>query len=320
MKKCAVIVFLFCFSMNSYALDSPKQTKSFFFGSPWYLFDYVGKEDINIKSLGKALVGYSKKGGFIDTTHMGDSFKWTVYYQKELYKTIQSRTKKITLEIVESVYDISLEYGKLSSQEEKEFSIELAGYLAYYWSVYHEMLSWYNYKSTGLFSEFGSAFSPEDLYSDLLGTIIAKEALKSNDFEKASFAYLDFWMERLNLQPLDVVKKAHKSVIEKSWWNGKSYPFNKVYKRNFDIGFDNGTITPFLLKEFSQDANAIELSVPLIPNKDNFQINIRIKPKEKQGKILLDLAKQKEYLIIERDFLIIMKEIEKDAVEKLKYE
>ena len=51
--------------------------------------------------------------------------------------------------------------------------IRLAEYIGFEISVWHEIATWYGWSWVSTFPETASAFSPEDLYSNILGTKIA---------------------------------------------------------------------------------------------------------------------------------------------------
>ena len=53
--------------------------------------------------------------------------------------------------------------------------------------MWHEIATWFGYKMTGFYPEFGSAFSWEDMYSNLLGCHVGYLALYDNEhsFDRA---------------------------------------------------------------------------------------------------------------------------------------
>ncbi|TOM58444.1 hypothetical protein CGH73_26665, partial [Vibrio parahaemolyticus] len=60
-----------------------------------------------------------------------------------------------------------------SAHQRYTLSAYLAAKLAFQLAVWHEIAQWYGYQSVPGFSEGISAFSPEDLYSNLLGARLA---------------------------------------------------------------------------------------------------------------------------------------------------
>lgn len=305
-------------------LNMPKQKNSFFFGIRFLDCDFVGSEDVNLTWLTNAGIGYSYNGGFIDTTHIGGGVFWTQYLQQEIYdemsdldKSFSVKTKKPNLE-----FHINVIFPQNPCEEDlKKISIDLAAHITYCWAFIHESMSWYGYKSTGIFSEFESAFSPEDFYCDVLGINIAMEALKSNkDFDSASLSLLKKWMEDLELLDSSKVDLALEGSIKAGLWNGKRWPSNRVLLRDFDAGLKDGIIKPNLLNGvFEKEGCPINLFIPKIPLMEGYSIRVEIEPQESQGKILLESCnKNKKDKLVFEDFALIIKAIEKDAIEKLK--
>jgi len=64
------------------------------------------------------------------------------------------------------------------------------------------MITWYGYKSTGFFSEYISAFSCEDIYSDIVGVNLAVKALKDEtcSFDDAMTMLIDKELQELKCQ------------------------------------------------------------------------------------------------------------------------
>ena len=108
---------------------------------------------------------YTRTGGFIDIGHMRDYADWTAY----LYNVIKSG--------VESGQEIILKIGAeggtktliIPTPDGNVNLFELAGSIAYDLSVWHEIATWYGISYIPMVNEKYSSFSPEDLYSNLLG-------------------------------------------------------------------------------------------------------------------------------------------------------
>ena len=312
-------------------VKKPGQDPSFFFGirekgdgliKGIVRYEKFGTENISLDWFTKTGIGYSLNGGFIDTTHIGECCLWTQYLEQELYEELKQGDKSFDLKINKPnlEFHIKIGYPKNPTNEDlKKISVELAGYLVYNWCVIHEAMSWYGYKSTGLVKEFESAFSPEDLYSDVLGIHIAQEALSSGeDFDVACLKILKEKMGELKLQNSSMVNRAIEKIIG-NWWNGKFWPRNKVWVRNWDIGLD-GNITSLLVKEISKEKVPISLPVPKIPQVAGYVIKVEVEADGKQAKKLLKLAGKgpRDNLVLQ-DFKKIMPKLRKEAEKKLKH-
>ncbi|MEK6935484.1 MAG: DUF4056 domain-containing protein, partial [Nanoarchaeota archaeon] len=203
-----------------------------------------------------------------------------------------------------------------------EVSADLAPYLAFISTVWHEIITWYGYSSVGLFSEKPSSFSWEDLYSDLMGSNIASESLKSKkDFEAEVTSIMRKHLIELDVQEKSVAKSATKTIRGK-WFSGMCYPAIHMMKRSFDIGLDNGCITPWLVPGICK--NPSPKSYCFIHHLENisqrgFSFKLTLFPKEMQSKKILKLVQKDEkinYLLPETDFLKIVESIKQEAIKE----
>jgi hypothetical protein len=159
-------------------------------------------------------------------------------------------------------------------------------------TTWHEVLTRFGYKCIGLPTEFPSAFSWEDSYSNLLGTVVAVNALQDaqHPYNEAMQIALDREMAKLGVQPVEVAKKASESVKDQ-WYTGGVSMLVTMRKRNFDIGLGDGMVSPTLIPSAPQCPGAEPFSYPA-PNLDvlaqhGFAMTIEIEPREwESGKIL----------------------------------
>ena len=83
----------------------------------------------------------------------------------------------------------------------RALSRALAEYIAFRLSIWHEIATWYGWSATALFPERASAFSLEDLYSNLLGIKIVRSMVEvgATSIEIQYNQNLDRWLaESLN--------------------------------------------------------------------------------------------------------------------------
>ena len=64
-------------------------------------------------------------------------------------------------------------------------AVPLAQWIAFQLSTWHEIATWFGWSALSIFPEEASAFSPEDLYSNLLGIRIAGAQPGRNDALRA---------------------------------------------------------------------------------------------------------------------------------------
>jgi hypothetical protein len=130
----------------------------------------------------------------------------------------------------------------------REAALILGPYMAYTMVTWHEILTWFGYKSVGIVPEYHSAFSWEDTYSNLLGTVLATRALRDTQhtYDQAMTIALDEEMRRLGVQPAAVARQASASV-QGQWYSGSIGTFINMKKRGLDVGLDTGFVTPILV-------------------------------------------------------------------------
>jgi hypothetical protein len=279
-------------------------------------------------------VAYTCRGGHIDIIHVRITADWTAYLTAQTYQHLMDRKSRFSckLAVDRSRSYVTLSYPEnwdgLSEAERSEVAKEIAfavgPYLAYTMTTWHEMLTWYGFKCIGPFPEFPSAFSWEDSYSNLLGTIIGARALRDSQhqYNEAVEIALDEEMARLGVQSAAVARQASESVRGK-WFTGNVIFQVNMMKRNFDIGLENGTITPTLVPEVSECPEAEPLPLP-VPRLDvlaqyGFALKLEIEPHEwERGKILRIVYgdKPRKRIVPEEHFAIIMDHIRQDAAER----
>lgn len=203
---------------------------------------------------------FTNKGGFIDTAHVRDTADFAFY----LYRSLKQRE--------ENSYEVNLtpelrerrivfeNLDQLNSDNHDE--AKLAALMAFRLAQWHEIAQWFGLVSVGGFKEYPSAFSPEDLYSNMLGALIAYEILKINpEIKQEAFVVLFPDYFRKHLKMLDAQDEdttiAKLKEIDGIWWDSSKRLPNKwvVKTRDYHFSLDlipnavtNGTplsLTPF---------------------------------------------------------------------------
>ncbi len=267
----------------------------------------LGDHSYSITLSEKNGILYTCKGGNIDLAHVRKSADWTAFLARKVYyKMMKNRTYYKFNFTESSRYYLTINYPEnwvnLEKKEKDliafDISLELGRYLAYTGTTWHEILTWFGYKSSGLVSEEQSAFSWEDTYSNLLGTEIAVKALRN-----AKHSYNDaITIELINtLLDLDVkssyfAKWASKAVRGK-WFSYHPIFGLQILNRNFDTGIDDGFVSPSIAEEFSpcdnpNDPSGHDLAVPdlSILDKHGLSIKLEIEPHEWENNRILNIA------------------------------
>lgn len=113
---------------------------------------------------------YTTHGGFIDTAHVRDTADMTVYiFSQILPKLGQAFTLDLDSELAQRRLVFNAFTPPTDPVARYTLAAWLAAHLAFQVAEWHEIAQWYGFESVPGFSEGVSAFSPEDLYSNLLG-------------------------------------------------------------------------------------------------------------------------------------------------------
>jgi len=277
---------------------------------------------------------YTCRAGHIDITHLRWNADYTRYLIRKTRETLRKKGKgfsfNISLEL--SRHNVKFSYPEkwddLSQREKEkianEIAFEIGRYLAFNATIWHEILTWFGVHFIGFEPEFNSAFSWEDVYSNLLGTKLAVEALKdtSYKYDEAMTLAIDRELRALGVQPRNTAIRASQSMRGK-WFKG--YFLVDTMKKNIDIGLDDGHVTPVLVPGIC-DGTAPELRP--VPNTDilskyGFSMKYEIHPQEWEKARILKIVYpdgKGEKIQVERHFPIIMDYIRKQAIEEYGYD
>ena len=169
---------------------------------------------------------YTCRGGFIDLAHVRDYADWTVYLAWEIDRHAASGgVIVLPPEGGERFLVIQpLPASRLTRANRRATVIDLARYAAFNLSVWHELASGSGWASFQMFPETASTFSPEDLYSNVLGTRIAADILLDNqaDGEAAFNAAMTERLPAALAQLGAIAKEGTDAVltgIDGQWWD-----------------------------------------------------------------------------------------------------
>jgi len=267
-----------------------------------FLGKNVGSHGYYYSPLEKNGIVYTCRAGHVDIAHVRIAADWTAYLTTQVYRHLMNGDPTFSYKLT---VDRSREYvgfaypsgwDNLTPEQRSTVAADIAThvgpYLAFTMTTWHEILTWFGFKCTGLPTEFPSAFSWEDSFSNLLGTVVAAEALQDPDhsYNEAVTLALDRELTLLGLQPGEAARRASESV-KGQWSVGEFMMFLTIQKRNFDIGLGDGMVTPSLVPSMAECPGTEPLSYPA-PRLDvlaqyGFAMTLEIEPHEwESGKIL----------------------------------
>ncbi|MBB1314480.1 MULTISPECIES: DUF4056 domain-containing protein [Aliivibrio] len=253
---------------------------------------------------------YSEKGGFLDSAHIRDTADFTYFLYTEISAHLgENYSIALSPELKDRIVQMNASTESYSQAQRKSISIEVAALTAYRLAQWHEIAQWFGMESVGGFKEYASAFSPEDLYSNMLGAKLASAVISNNpnldknDFSKAMTQAIHDKFIELKVGSKEE-SKAEIESMDGVWWDSDKRLPNKwvVIHREYHLGTD---LRPNGFKNGMEESLATEheglVTFKLMPNQnDNAFVAL---PKSLQSKSywtpsdfqrIADFAKEKD--------------------------
>jgi len=332
---------------NNHSVKGRPRARVGRYASPSVGTVFVDTEDLGVHGYysswsEKIGIAYTCKAGHIDLAHVRKSADWTAYLAANILEQLKQNETKFSFKFKEPArYYVQLTYPdwwKDLPEDEKyritrDISIGLGQYFTYVGCTWHEILTWFGYRSVGLYPEFPSAFSWEDSFSDLLGAHLGGKALRDTEreYDEAMTLALKRELDDLGIQPRDVAIRAS-NAVRGLWFSGDFLFLVDMKGRNFDIGLDDGLVTPWLVPSSAEGSGGLPecegaqpQSYPA-PSLDflseyGFSAKFDLERKELQRHKILsivypDRKERRKRIEPAAHFPAIMANIMKDAVEK----
>ncbi|TDN53922.1 DUF4056 domain-containing protein [Scandinavium goeteborgense] len=197
---------------------------------------------------------YTHRGGFIDIAHVRDTADNTFYIFSRIYPKLGSQWRFFYSEEL-GLRRIQLNAFTPPASMPQRYTLAawLAGKIAFELAQWHEIAQWYGFQSVPGFSEEISAFSPEDLYSNLLGArlainvILQGKAGSIEDYNQAMDEQIHQALVGLGVVTREETERMFRQV-DGDWWNSKRRVPDKflVLKRNYSLSENRfPTAVPF---------------------------------------------------------------------------
>jgi len=188
---------------------------------------------------------YTCRGGVIDLAHVRDNADNTLALVSAVARSLETggvvdvppQGARMRAHLQPVSAEAIQKYGRI------QLATVLAQWLAYQFSIWHEIATFYGYASLAEWPEKISAFSPEDLYSNQIGArlaggiILAKEARSDVEYGLSMDAWIKRMLRRLDAVPLQDSRAAMRAV-DGAWWDSeKRIPdWTLVKRRQFETG------------------------------------------------------------------------------------
>jgi hypothetical protein len=225
---------------------------------------------------------YTCRGGFVDFSHLRAAADWTVYL------TFKLLTDAGDFELPPEAGTLKLSFrhtDELSTEE----TIALAQKIAFERLTWHEAASWYYHPPYHIRTDQQSAFTPEDTYSNFLGTVIGKKIalrilsgfetrpyaeIATEEIDKAIAALQPVAAKKDSKRAYDVVDRHEQLKLpagkrnEDVWWDSNILFRDQryIFKRDVDLG---PAIDPWLVPLTTELGCPVEQSpeVYTVPSK-----------------------------------------------------
>lgn len=227
---------------------------------------YQNKNVLSVEELGKHGYGdamhkegngivYTCRGGFIDVAHIRDNADRMLYLATQIARSLPaSFSVELPAEgLARHVVVKPIPEALMRSPGRWAVASAIAEWAGFQLSVWHEIITWYGWESTPGFSEKISAFTPEDLYSNVLGQrlaagiIVNRELRSREEYNAAMDAWMAEALRRLGVVTKDATRRAL-GMVDGLWWDSKKRipDWKLVTRRSLAVGFKQ---TPWLLSD-----------------------------------------------------------------------
>ena len=277
---------------------------------------------------------YTCDGGHIDIAHVRANADDTRYIVRKTYEALTKKKSGFSFNLAfeQSRHKVYFTYpenwDELPEQEKektaRELSLEIGAYVTFNATLWHEFMSWFGVRFALIDPQFNSAFSWEDVYSNMLGVKLAIEALRNPDqgYNEAVTAAIDNTLKQLRVQPRKDAIEITESMRGK-WFKGNRIP--AMLRRNTDIGTDDGFISPVLAPGGCEDAQPKPLAAPRLDKLSSygFTVTYKIVPVYLEANKVLGIIYPEgkgKYIEPLKDYPLIIDFINRQAVEKYNYD
>ncbi|WP_231569086.1 DUF4056 domain-containing protein [Photobacterium gaetbulicola] len=196
---------------------------------------------------------YTQEGGFIDLAHVRDTADDTIGLFFEILANLgQAHRIDLPAELGPRYIEMrAFDVSALTDKQKWSLAAHLAARLAYFKAESHEIAQWHGYTSFSGWPETISAYSLEDLYSNMLGAKIVLNLIQHRKVlsELEYNQNVSLWLNA-SLQELGIVEKSQAkevlAAVDGKWWNSKEAIPSKymLLKRHYELG---DTQIPYLL-------------------------------------------------------------------------
>lgn len=196
---------------------------------------------------------YTSRAGFLDLAHVRESMDWTRYATLKVAAALGKRETKLDLPGYDDCpFHLTFHYpaywDDIPAPERRELiadlTLRIGSRVTLEAMTWHEIITWFGFGTTGVWSEKASAFTYEDTMSHVIGVAAAQRALRNPGLSWNRDATRALGDE---LRDLGIVSKKEAEhaveLVHGKWWAD-----NVCVRRMLDIGLADGAIHPWLVR------------------------------------------------------------------------
>ena len=211
---------------------------------------------------------YSSKAGFLDLAHILRTLDWTQYAHAQVEPALRSKKTEIEFPGID-LADFSVRFSYPTDWDAmpagerealaKELAIQVAERVAFDAMMWHEIITWYGFKTVLVGSEKRSAFTYDDTISHVIGTNAGDWALRhpTGTWGTDAAQGVAHALRDVKVMPLEAAQQAVYRVEGQWWANGSTT------RRMLDVGQHSGVIQPWLVRGMpGSDAHGTAFPVP----------------------------------------------------------
>ena len=218
---------------------------------------------------------YTCRGGFIDFSHMRAAIDWTTYL------TFEILADSVHVELPWEAGTLQLHFKNTDKLTIDDMT-KMAQKIAFERLVWHEIASWHYHKPYHTVSEQSSTFTPEDTYSNMLGTAIGKKVALRILSDTTTLSYSEIATEEIqkyiaSLQPVEDIKESKRAydIVDRN--KQRKLPESE---RNYDVWYDSKIVfhdQRYVFKRYTNTGPAIDPW--LVPKSEQVGCNQYASPK-----------------------------------------
>jgi hypothetical protein len=197
---------------------------------------------------------YTTRAGFLDLAHIRITVDTVRYCAGHIRRALEERQDVVALSTIEgSIFHVAFHYpphwpavldDEYAVRVADELAIRIGQRLAYMMMTWHELITWFGYRSLPFFDEAPSAFTYDDPMSHLVGLMVAGRVLRRqgpDPFDDAVTHALSAELAALGAVSPRQTDEAVRAV-DGIWWR-RGAPL----KRQIDVGLADGAVRPWLV-------------------------------------------------------------------------